>query len=70
MFQVGLSASNTNGTTNSTLSLTIQLAPALGPVIISSTSATGRTGSLFEFQVITSGASPLARLIPRVCLLV
>jgi hypothetical protein len=61
-FQVDLTASNAVGTTNATLAITVQPAPASGPVIISSTSATGRTGSPFAFQVTTSGASPLARL--------
>ena len=37
-------------------------APASGPVITSSTSATGRTGLRFSFQVITSGATSAARL--------
>jgi len=60
-FQVALSASNATGTTNATLSLTIQPLPA-GPVIISSTSATGRTGSPFTFQVLTTGATSAARL--------
>ncbi|MGH8094557.1 MAG: Kelch repeat-containing protein [Chthoniobacterales bacterium] len=61
-FQVGLSASNSSGTTDATLVITIQPAPLSGPMIISSTSAKGRTGSPFSFQVITSGASPAARL--------
>ena len=61
-FQVGLSASNASGTTNATLVITIQPAPTSGPVIMSSTSAKGRTGLPFSFQVITSGSSSLARL--------
>jgi len=61
-FLVGLSASNSAGTTNATLVITIQPAPTSGPMIMSSTSATGRTGSPFSFQVITTGASPAARL--------
>jgi hypothetical protein len=61
-FQIGLSASNSAGTTLATLTLTVQPAPASGPVIISITSATGRTGSPFNFQVITSGGSSATRL--------
>ena len=61
-FQVGLSASNSAGTTNATLVLTVQPFPAAGPVIMSVTSATGRTGSPFAFQVITSGGSSAARV--------
>ncbi len=61
-FQIGLSATNSSGTTNATLTLTGQPFPAAGPVIISVTSATGRTGSPFSFQVITSGGSSAARL--------
>ena len=59
-FPVGLSAANANGTTNATLNLTIQ-APS-GPTIVSSTAATGRTGSPFTFQVFTTGATSGARL--------
>ena len=62
-YQVGLIAFGPDGSlTSETLILTIQPPPRLGPVIISSTSATGRTGSPFSFQVITSGASAAARL--------
>ena len=61
-FQVGLSASNGTGTTNETLVLTIQAFPSAGPVIISVTSATGRTGSPFNFQVITSGGGATTRV--------
>jgi Putative Ig domain len=61
-FQIPLSASNVDGTTNATLFLTIQPASPTGPVIISGTSAKGRTGSPFAFQVITTGASPAAQL--------
>ena len=61
-FQIGLSATNQFGTTNANLVLTVQPLPASGPVIISVTSATGRTGSPFNFQVITSGGAAAARL--------
>jgi len=60
--QVGLSATNQFGTTNANLVLTVQPLPASGPVLISVTSATGRTGSPFHFQVITSGGTSAARL--------
>src|SRR5205823_3829349 len=62
VFQVGLSASNTAGTTTATLTLTVQPAPPSGPVIISSTSATGRVGQRFTFQVVTTGGTPAARV--------
>ncbi|HEY2713834.1 MAG TPA: kelch repeat-containing protein [Chthoniobacterales bacterium] len=61
-FAVTLNATNGSGTTTATLSLTIQPQPASGPVVVSATSATGRTGSPFNFQVVTSGGSPLTRL--------
>ncbi len=61
-FQIGLSATNQFGTTNANLVLTVQPLPASGPVIMSVTSATGRTGSPFNFQVITSGGTSAARL--------
>jgi Putative Ig domain len=61
-FQVGLSASNTAGTTTATLSITVPPAPPSGPIIISSTAATGRTGQFFSFHVITTGSSPSERL--------
>ena len=61
-FQVGLSATNSGGTTSATLVLTVQPLPAAGPVIMNVTSVTGRTGSPFSFQVITSGSSSLARV--------
>ncbi|HEY2714548.1 MAG TPA: putative Ig domain-containing protein [Chthoniobacterales bacterium] len=62
IFQVTLSATNSGGTTAATLALTVQPVPTAGPVVISPTSATGRTGSLFDFQVITTGGSSAARL--------
>ena len=61
-FQVGLSASNSSGTTNAVLFLTVQPFPVAGPVINSVTCATGRTGSPFTFQVSTTGGSSLTRL--------
>jgi hypothetical protein len=61
-FSVGLSASNEDGDANATLTLTVQPFPTSGPGIMSSTSATGRTGQPFFFQVVTQGASPAARV--------
>ena len=66
-FQVGLSASNASGTTSATLRLVVQTTPPSGPVIVSSTSATGRTGQPFQFQVLTTGASPAAQLSVTDC---
>ena len=61
-FQVALSATNASGTTNATLVLTVQPLPAAGPIINSVTSATGRTGSPFTFQISTIGGSLLTDL--------
>ncbi len=60
-YLVGLSATNPLGTTNATLTLTVQPAPA-GPVIVSSTAVTGRAGQPFTYRVITTGGSPAGRL--------
>jgi Putative Ig domain len=60
-FQVGLSATNVAGTTTATLTITVQPAPTSGPIIVSSTSATGRTGRAFNFQLQTSGGSSATR---------
>ena len=60
-YQIALSASNGTEVTNATLFLTIQ-PPSSGPTIISGTSAKGRTGDPFAFQVITIGATSAARL--------
>jgi len=40
----------------------VQNFPTAGPIIISASSATGRTGSPFHFQVITQGGSPATTL--------
>ena len=61
-FSVGLSASNGPATTNATLTLTVNALPTAGPVVTSVTSATGRTGMPFDFQVATSGGSAATRL--------
>ncbi|HMJ05568.1 MAG TPA: Ig domain-containing protein, partial [Chthoniobacterales bacterium] len=62
IFHVGLTATNSFGTTNATLALTVQNPPISGPVIASGTAATGRTGSRFRFQVFTRGATSAVRL--------
>ena len=61
-FQVGLSATNTGGTTTATLTLTVQPAPASGPVLINGTSATLRVGQRFSFHVITTHGTTGARV--------
>ncbi len=61
-FDVRLSATNSVGTTTVTLTLTVQSPPPAGPVLISGTSATGRPGLFFTFQVITTGGTPAARV--------
>lgn len=61
-FQAELLASNEFGTTTAPLTITVQPSPSSGPVIISSSSVTGRTGRPFSFQVLTSGASLAARI--------
>jgi uncharacterized delta-60 repeat protein len=62
IFQVGLSATNAGGTTNATLTITVQPPASSGPTIMSGSAATGRTGQFFSFHVITTGGSPSARL--------
>lgn len=61
-FDVGLSASNTAGTTQATLTITIQDVPPAGPVIISNNLAAGRFGQPFLFRVLTRGGTPAATL--------
>lgn len=61
-FQTNLSATGNGGTTNAILTITVRPPPPSGPVITSSTSATGRSGQPFKFQVTTTGGSPSARL--------
>src|SRR3984893_4827825 len=60
--QIQLTASNSFGTGTATLTLTVQPAPSSGPVIISGTSITARTGQPFSFEVFTTGGSATARL--------
>jgi len=62
VFEIKLIASNQDGTTTKILELTVRPAPASGPTIINTTSATGRTGTYFDFQVLTSGGGPDAQL--------
>jgi sugar lactone lactonase YvrE len=66
-FPVTLSASNAVGTTSAVLTLIIQEVPPSGPVIVSSTSVTGRTQQPFQFQVITVNGSPKAQLTAPDC---
>ena len=66
-FPVTLSASNAVGTTSAVLTLIIQEVPPSGPVIVSSTSVTGRTEQPFQFQVITANGSPSAQLAAPDC---
>lgn len=60
-FNVTLSAWNPCGTGLANISIAVQRAPS-GLQIISSTSATGRTGQPFQFQVLTSGGTSAARI--------
>ena len=53
--RITATATDPNGNTS-------EFSPASGPVIISVTSATGRTGSPFTFQVATVGGTSAARL--------
>jgi Putative Ig domain len=62
IFQVRLFASNSGGTTSATLFITVQQFPTAGPVIISSSAATGRVGQPFIFRVFTTGGTPTATL--------
>lgn len=55
---VQFTATNPSGTGSASLRLVVQPALTSGPVIVSSTCATGRTGQLFSFQLLTTGGSP------------
>jgi Putative Ig domain len=61
-YPVTLIASNDGGTTTGTLTINVQPTPAAGPVIASSTAATGRVGQPFAFQVYTTGGTPAGRV--------
>src|SRR5207248_3570245 len=53
-----LTATNGIGTSNpADLRITVHAAPPSGPVVISGTCATGRTGFPFNFQLLTTGGS-------------
>jgi len=65
---VPLSATNASGTGHSSITFSVQSAPPFspavsGPTIVSSTSATARTGQPFSFQVLTKNASQAARFV-------
>jgi hypothetical protein len=60
--QVQLTATNSMGTGSATLTITVQPPPSSGPVIISGTSITARTGQPFSFRVLTKNASSSAQL--------
>lgn len=60
-FSVDLTATNNFGTAAATLDLFVQPAPP-GPVIVSNSSATGRVGTRFSFQVISNNGGPGTRL--------
>jgi uncharacterized delta-60 repeat protein len=58
---VEISAIGSSSTGSDTLTINIDPAPSAGPVITSATSATGRTGTFFSFQVLASGLTSAAR---------
>lgn len=60
--QVVLGATNGSGTGNATLSLTVQGASTLGISFINGTSATGRTGQPFSFQIRVTGVTGAATI--------
>jgi len=62
-FPVTIFASNVSGTTTATVNVTVQNTPTAGPIVISPSSATGRTGTPFHFQVITQAGSPGTTLV-------
>jgi len=61
-FSIPISASNSFGTGTGNLTLMVQPPPPPGPRIISNTTATGRTGQPFSFQILLTGASQSAQL--------
>ena len=61
-FPIPISATNPYGTGSATLTLTVLPAPPSGLRIISSNSATGRTGQPFSFQVLIMGGTSAAQL--------
>jgi subtilisin-like proprotein convertase family protein len=60
-FPVDLSATNSTGTANATLTITVQPFPMSGPVIVSGSCATARTGRAFGFQLQQVGGSSATR---------
>ena len=60
-FSIIISASNSFGTGSGILTLAVQQVPS-GPQIISSTTATGRTGQPFSFLVLVNGVTSAAQL--------
>lgn len=58
---ITLSATNSLGTGSTTLSLAVQPEPA-GPAIISSSSATGKVGEPFKFQILTDNTTASAAI--------
>lgn len=60
--QVTLNATNASGTTSVILNMTVQAAPLSGPVVVSGSSATARTGQPFSFQVRVRGVTSAARV--------
>ena len=60
--QIHLTATNSFGTGMKTLTFTIRPAPNSGPVIMSGTSITARTGMPFSFEVFTTRGDSSARL--------
>ena len=61
-YEVGLSASNSSGTSNTLLTIGVRTLPSFGPVIRNGTSVTARTGTRFSFQVYTTGGTSGTRL--------
>jgi hypothetical protein len=60
-FQIPISASNIFGNGSNSLHLIVD-PKTMGPEIISATAATGRTGQMFRFQVLTTNTTPDAVL--------
>src|SRR2546429_8900135 len=62
-----LTATNADGTGSALTRLTVHAAPPSGPLIISSSSATGRTGQPVSFREMTKHASRAARFTAGGC---
>ena len=61
-FQAGLTAMGSSGTSTAALTIVVQPIPVSGPIIASSTAATGRVGRPFSFQVYTINGTTAARI--------